>query len=229
MKRINPAPFGAMKPADYLRQYEVLFKDMVDKKVALLELGIYKGGSLLMWQDYFQNGVIAGIDLNVPTINNAERISMYQGNQQDTEVLDRIGREVAPGGFDVILDDASHIGIYTKASFIHLFQHHLKPGGLYILEDWSVSYWNTWVDGATPEMIPGDWKPANPNQKRFLSVDYGMAGFVKQLVDECGASTPLIEGQKRLATHVSEGGVLLSSLGIQEITIGTSVVVRKKP
>src|SRR5438309_8699047 len=52
--------------------------------------------------------------------------------------------ETAPEGFDVIIDDCSHIGELTRISFWHLFEHHLKPGGLYVIEDWSTGYWDSW-------------------------------------------------------------------------------------
>jgi len=36
----------------------------------------------------------------------------------------------------------------TRRSFWHFFQHHLKPGGLYVIEDWGTGYWSDWPDGA---------------------------------------------------------------------------------
>ena len=53
----------------------------------------------------------------------------------------------APGGFDIIIDDASHIGELTKTTFWHLFDHHLKPGGLYAIEDWGTGYLDDFSDG----------------------------------------------------------------------------------
>jgi hypothetical protein len=47
-----------------------------------------------------------------------------------------IADNVAPEGFDIIIDDASHIGELTKTAFWHLFDNHLKPNGLYAIEDW---------------------------------------------------------------------------------------------
>jgi glycosyltransferase involved in cell wall biosynthesis len=86
--------------------------------------------------------------------------------------LDRIRTECARDGFDIIIDDASHIGELTRKSFWHLFENHLKPGGLFVIEDWGTGYWDSWVDG----------KHYN-NKKHHLA---GMVGLVKELVDECG-------------------------------------------
>ncbi|MGI9105179.1 MAG: hypothetical protein ACR2G4_02910 [Pyrinomonadaceae bacterium] len=50
--------------AHYLRNYEEYFARLVDQEIRLLELGIYYGGSLLLWRDYFQKGIIVGLDIN---------------------------------------------------------------------------------------------------------------------------------------------------------------------
>jgi predicted methyltransferase len=38
-------------------------------------------------------------------------------------------------GFDVIVDDGGHNTAQQLSSFMMLFQHALKPGGLYVIED----------------------------------------------------------------------------------------------
>lgn len=176
----------ADKPANYLRVYEHLFAPLENEAIRLLELGVKNGGSLLMWNNYFPNALIAGIDINeVNPFPDEPRIHRFVGRQEDTPFLDDVARKMAPDGFDIIIDDASHLGALTKISFWHLFTHHLKPGGLYILEDWKCAYWADWPDGrALPserDTIP------DPAQHRFPSHDYGMVGFVKELMDECGA------------------------------------------
>jgi len=200
----------------YLSIYQEYFGPLADMEIKLLEMGINKGGSLLLWRDYFQNGYIVGLDLNTLTIDEpTDRIRIYQGEQQDLPLLDRICRESAPEGFDIIIDDCAHFGKLAKASFWHLFNKSLKPGGIYIIEDWGTGYWNSWIDGkyyngrletadyftviiervidiinpiATillPSHLLSKFKMLKYYKKRFRSHDYGMVGFVKQLVDEC--------------------------------------------
>src|SRR5215216_6191664 len=102
----------------YLRNYEEYFRPLLGRDIRLLELGVLKGGSLLLWRDYFERGVIVGLDLNSAQIEDPTgRIRLYQGGQQDTELLDRIARECAPEGFDVIIDDCSHVGELARVSF----------------------------------------------------------------------------------------------------------------
>jgi hypothetical protein len=206
--------------AHYLRNYEEYFRPLLDRDVKLLELGIYRGGSLLLWRDYFQKGLIVGLDLQASEISDESgRIRTYQGEQQDTQLLDLIGDENAPEGFDVIIDDCSHIGELTRISFWHLFDNHLKPGGLYVIEDWSTGYWRQWFDGVSYDYHPNlnfrrtSFKLRSAisrlqknkiterlplvgqmlelakrafNRRQFHSHDYGLVGFIKELVDECG-------------------------------------------
>lgn len=199
----------------YLRSYEEYFSPLVGREIRLLELGVYKGGSLLLWRDYFAQGLIVGLDLNpIKLDDQTGRIRIYQGMQQDRTLLDRIAQETAPQGFDVIIDDCSHIGELTRISFWHLFDNHLKPGGIYVIEDWSTGYWDSFFDGVAFSYEPKlRFSPAlfrvrstfahlqrsvpllNPilrlikrllNKKQFRSHDYGLVGFIKELVDECG-------------------------------------------
>jgi SAM-dependent methyltransferase len=230
----------------YLRNYEDYFQPLLDKEIKLLELGVYKGGSLLLWRDYFEKGVIVGLDLKAPQISdNSGRIRVYEGEQQDTGLLDRIGQENAPEGFDIIIDDCSHIGELTRISFWHLFDNHLKPGGLYVIEDWSTGYWDSFFDGIAFRYTPNlnfspagfrirsslahlqqsapvlnailRWMKRIVNRKQFRSHDYGLVGFVKELVDECGMAditridwgTPPYRPSKFKEMKISPGQVFI--------------------
>ena len=201
----------------YLERYGPILEPWVEKKLTLLELGVNKGGSLLLWRDYFPLSTVVGIDIELPTdYQVTERIHLFQGSQDDRQFLSRVANEIAPEGFDIIIDDASHIGELTKVAFWHLFDNHLKPYGLYVIEDWGTSYWNDWPDGKALDLdayLKPSWKPSLVlskiakrllpkrmrsgvlskiagrlhSRKPFICHSYGMAGFIKQLVDEQGA------------------------------------------
>ena len=77
----------------YLRNYEEYFRPLLDRDVRLLELGVLKGGSLLLWRDYFERGLVVGLDINPLEIDDQTgRIRFYQGAQHDTALLDRLAR-----------------------------------------------------------------------------------------------------------------------------------------
>jgi hypothetical protein len=184
----------------YLERYDPILEPWLEKKIVLLELGVDKGGSLLLWRDYFPLGTIVGIDISLPTeFKPTERIHIYQGSQADRKFLSGIANEIAPDGFDIIIDDASHIGELTKMAFWHLFDNHLKPNGLYVIEDWGTGYWDDWPDGKSLDLESYFrlYRRHNPFWLKIASKlrlktrmgchSYGMVGFIKQLVDEQGA------------------------------------------
>jgi hypothetical protein len=223
-KELRTMTHGTEKPLSYLLRYEAAFAHLVEHEVKLLELGIAKGASLLMWRDYFTKGTIIGLDQNTIEIDDPTgRIHQYHGAQEDTELLSRIVQEQAPNGFDIIIDDCSHIGELTRISFWYLFEY-LKPGGIYVIEDWGTGYWSghvcypdgrryrprkkvtsglgsgstlrsllLWLNGTSlvKHMVPlrklfQGILARYQFIRRFPSHDYGMIGFVKELIDECG-------------------------------------------
>jgi hypothetical protein len=121
---------------NYTRQYEDLLKTSIHKNIRLLEIGVYKGGSLLGWREYFKNAsVIIGIDINpqckvYENIN--DNIFVEIGNATDQQFIRQINDKFGP--FDIIIDDGSHVNIDVIQSFELLFPL-LNNQGLYIVED----------------------------------------------------------------------------------------------
>lgn len=145
---VDLSSYDTDKSQLYLARYTREFAHLFTEQIALLELGIKRGGSMYLWRDLFPNGQIAGLDLNPVAIqDDSGRLHIFQGFQQDPSVLDRLAAEVAPEGFDIVIDDASHLGEYTRSSFWHLFRRHLKPGGIYVIDDWGCAYRSDWADG----------------------------------------------------------------------------------
>lgn len=113
--------------------------------------------------------------MNYVEIPNQKNIYIYQGFQQDKKLLKKISNNHAPKGFNIIIDDASHIGELTKESFNYLFKNFLKNGGVYVIEDWGTGYWKEWPDGKKFD------KKLFENS--LNSHQAGMVGFIKQLID----------------------------------------------
>jgi SAM-dependent methyltransferase len=203
----------------YIEKYERHVGHLRNNNVKILELGVFHGGSLLMWEEYFAKGLIVGLDMSPnPLKEMPERVRFYQGSQDDDALLDRLSQECAPDGFDIIIDDASHIGTITRASFRNLFMKHLKPGGIYVIEDWGTGYWSSWPDGSEYRMpielsseVKGQSITKHAVDPDFASHNFGMVGFIKELVDE--VSWPdIIRG--RVNNDIPKRNSLISEIAI---------------
>lgn len=179
------------KPKEYFEIYAAMLGKFVGKRIKMLELGVFSGASLAIWHEYFRRGSIVGLDLSpVPDklkdLVATGHIQFVRGDQSDPAVLDQAIRLTGGDGFDVIIDDASHVGILSKASFHYLFRNGLKPGGYYFIEDYGTGYMRGFPDGA-PYV-----EPAGGELNMFPSHHFGMVGWMKQLVDETnrGEFTP---------------------------------------
>jgi hypothetical protein len=94
----------------YLDVYDAVMAPWIDKEITLLEIGVYRGGSLKLWRDYFPRGTIVGIDRKLPQhFRPGERIQIFEGSHGDKRLLSEVANKTAPDGFDIIIDDASHI------------------------------------------------------------------------------------------------------------------------
>jgi MycE methyltransferase N-terminal len=137
----------------YTPHYQKYFAPYREQAVKVLEIGIggydapdAGGESLRMWKHYFRRGLIYGMDIYPKPGVAQSRVTVIQGDQGDEQYLDSLARDVGP--FDIIIDDGSHISTHIIASFNALFPH-VKPGGLYVIEDLASSYWPNW--GGDPD------------------------------------------------------------------------------
>lgn len=94
----------------------------------VLEIGVHEGASLRMWQEYFPWAKVYGMDILAKT----HGLNVFIGDQGSRHELERVAGEVGP--FDLIIDDGSHTPHDQVLGALTL-RPHLKPGGLYIIED----------------------------------------------------------------------------------------------
>jgi hypothetical protein len=173
---------GTRKPLSYWAEYEQILRDRQTAPLRVLELGVSSGASLLVWRDYLPAATILGVDIGEcpASILDQPRIQFFQGSQDDPAILEQAALR-AGGAFDLIIDDASHIGYLTKRSFQQLFPAYLAPGGYYAIEDFGTGFLPEYPDGAAFQAPRED--DAEPGTRVFESHQYGMAGVVKQLQD----------------------------------------------
>jgi hypothetical protein len=139
------------KSRGFVRNYESLLASRPDFRARrMLELGIWRGGSIALWNEVFRPDSLAAIDIlpeaEPPALTsymakaNRGKISLHwNASQDDVLVLDNVLAEDF-GGLppDIVIDDASHQYWPTRRSFEWLFPR-MKPGALYVIEDWRSS------------------------------------------------------------------------------------------
>ena len=134
--------FGTDKSSthhDFLRFYERFFRELRSQVgLKFLEIGVLDGASARMWEEYFVNGEIVGVDVDSAKLQyQSSRVTIEIADQSDVSELVRIG--MAYGPFDIVIDDGSHFWDHQITSFQYLLPF-VKPGGYYVIEDLDTSY-----------------------------------------------------------------------------------------
>jgi hypothetical protein len=116
----------------------------------VFELGLWKGGSVAFWAEALQPERLVGVDLREASgspafesylADHASRVAVHWGiDQRDQSRLGALADTAFEGPRDLVIDDASHLYDPTRTSFEALFPS-LRPGGLYIIEDWAWAHW----------------------------------------------------------------------------------------
>jgi hypothetical protein len=124
----------------YFPVYERHLADYRGTDFKMLEIGVFKGGSIALWRDYFgSEATIFGIDIDPQCAGFVDPPNQVRiGSQADPAFLQSVVKEM--GGLDVVLDDGSHVADHQQASFETLFPL-LRDGGIYIIEDVHTAYW----------------------------------------------------------------------------------------
>lgn len=132
----------------------------------LLELGIMKGGSCVLFSELLRPKRHMAIDIFEHTTGlkqfgeyaktqHRDFLPYFGLSQSDGQAIKAVYREHfdAEPEFDLIIDDASHNYSLSLASFNALFRC-VRSGGVYALEDWGWAHW------------PGDFQQeAHPEYK----------------------------------------------------------------
>ena len=137
--------------------YERYLGHLAGRPFKLLEIGIggedreLGGASLRVWEKYFKQAQIVGIDVYDKSALDTARITTVVCDQGNPEQLLELIKNHGP--FDVIIDDGSHVASDTLTSLDILFIA-LQPGGWYIIEDIQTSFWPTHKGTSTSVAMP---------------------------------------------------------------------------
>ena len=125
---------GLWKWLHYFDIYHQHFKKFIGKEVNVLEIGIYSGGSLGMWKEYFGDGChIYGVDIEPACMTyKSDRIDVFIGDQTDRNFWKRF-KEAVPK-VDILIDDGGHDPEQQRITLEEMLPH-IQPGGIYLCED----------------------------------------------------------------------------------------------
>lgn len=153
-----------IKNEKLLNRYAAFFERRPATKTRnIVEIGMYAGGSIALWNEILRPDKLIGIDVEYNQENDyfrrylanndlSERIATFWNtDQSDEKRLKEICMQHMADGIDIVFDDASHFYEPTKRSFEALFPL-LRPGGLYIIEDWN------WAHTAPFQLETSIWR-----------------------------------------------------------------------
>ena len=135
--------FGTDKSHDdhkYTDLYAMLFAPLRTHARNITEIGIAAGQSLWLWNDYFPQAHIWGIDVvrhqlrkQRPAFTaNAPRVHLLLADVTNASEVESFG--FSPESMDVIVDDGPHSSGPNERILVNMWPY-LKPGGYYCVED----------------------------------------------------------------------------------------------
>ena len=141
----------------YLPLYHKLLIGKKESAKNILEIGIAYGGSMKLWNEYFTNANIYGLDCNdIDNIwdgikNNDKiilytRVNAYNSDFFNTNLLNKNIK------FDFIIDDGSH-SLEDMKKFINLYSQIMTDDGILLIEDIQSFDWIDILKNEVPEHL----------------------------------------------------------------------------
>jgi Methyltransferase domain len=162
---------GIWKWNHYFDIYHRHFSRFRGRSVRLLEIGIYSGGSLAMWNDYFGPLCkVYGVDIE-PACKayESDSVKVFIGDQADRNFWKRFRQEV--DAVDIVIDDGGHLTGQQIVAFEELLPY-LRPGGVYVCEDLhgTLSGFASYICGFAMNLNACDRQESNvdDNSRRFV-------------------------------------------------------------
>jgi hypothetical protein len=178
----------------YFEIYHRHFERFRGRSPVVVEIGVYQGGSLQMWREYFGKGAqIVGVDVDPECRMLAgQSITVLIGDQADRRFLAEL-RERVPR-MDIVIDDGGHTMEQQITTFEELYPH-VQPDGIYLCEDLHTSYMAEYGggylrEGTFVECTKGlidrlhAWYAAGPEIDEFTRTTFGLHLYDSVMVAE---------------------------------------------
>lgn len=163
---------GIWKWLHYFPVYERHLSKFIGRPVNIVEVGVFGGGSLFMWLDYFgEQARVYGVDIEEACRQfAAPRIEIFIGDQADPHFWRQFVESVPT--IDVVIDDGAHTTPAQITTLTALLPH-ISPGGVYICEDVQEPFkaFHSFI-GILTRMIHRVRGAPNPVQQHIASVHH---------------------------------------------------------
>jgi len=141
----------------YLDLYESLLVHKKETSTNVLEIGIDRGGSILLWFNYFKNANVYALDIISESeiddsLKNNDRIKLYHSTDAYDSSFFYETFQDNFGTFDMVLDDGPHT-LESMIQFVKLYSKLLKDDGILILEDVQAPEWFDVLKDECPEEL----------------------------------------------------------------------------
>ena len=146
---------------NYTTIYSVLFGKFRGAPLRILELGLgtdnpslassmgengKPGASLRGWRKLFPRGLVYGADIDRDILFREDRIETFYCDQCDSQAIRQLWSQPAlREEMDIIIDDGLHT-FEGNISFLESSLEHVRPGGIYVVEDIVREALDNWRD-----------------------------------------------------------------------------------
>lgn len=146
---------------NYTTVYSGLFKGYRDQPLRVFELGLgtanpqlastmgvhgVPGASLRGWRELFPHALLYGADIDRGILFEDDRIKTFYCDQLDQAAIRELWSQPdLQGGMDIIIEDGLHT-FEANVSFLEGSLNHLRPGGIYVIEDILWKWVEEWYD-----------------------------------------------------------------------------------
>jgi hypothetical protein len=127
-----------VKGHNFGKFYEKNLKNIKNKEINVLEIGVWRGASTASFFYYLPNARFVAIDRNFKFTFFSRRITFFFCDTTSKNNLKKLTKFLIKKNitsFDIIIDDGSHILSDILKNFIFFFKF-LKSKGIYVIEDY---------------------------------------------------------------------------------------------
>ena len=218
----------SIKHTSYFHSYEKLLSPYRGKEFTFVEVGVFNGGSLFMWRNFFgPKARIIGVEFNPDAKHwESEGFEIYIGDQSDPMFWENFYSIVGP--IDVLLDDGGHSN-NQQITTVAKSAPYVNDGGLVIVEDTHTSYMTQFGNPSKYSFMNYAFDIVDSINNRFPTIqssENSLAGcvssveFLESIVcfhinrRECFVSTPTTnDGLTRDAIDFRHNGTFGQGLG----------------